>query len=286
MIRFLQLFACLLLAVPSVSAQIKTPQPSPLGKISQEFALTKIDVEYSRPSVRTRKIYGELVPFGEMWRTGANAATKVTLADDVKVNGVDLPKGAYALYTIPGEKEWTIIFYKNTTFWGTPGKDWADADVAARFTVTPTMLGELVETFTINIANLRSTGADFELIWEKTKVAFPITMDTDNRVMADIKSVLEGPSANAYYAAARYYFEEKKGMAEALGYVNQALSKGGDKFWILRLKAQILASLGRYKEAIEVANKSSELAKKEGNNDYPRMNDKSIAEWSAQKGGK
>jgi hypothetical protein len=273
-------------ALGTATAQIRTPQPSPTAKFTQEFALTKVDVEYARPSARNRKIFGELVPFGEMWRTGANAATKVTFADDVQVSGVALPKGSYALYTTPGQNEWTIIFYKNTTFWGAPGKDFNEADVAARFTVRPTMLKDMVETFTINLDNLRSNGADFEISWENTLVSFPVTMDSDTRVMADIKNALDGPSANAYYSAARYYYDEKKGMNEALTYVNKSLEKGGDKFWILRLKAQILAEQGKYKEAIEVANRSSQLAKAENNADYPRMNEKSIAEWTMKAGNK
>jgi len=274
----------LLAAFTTANAQIKTPAPSPVGKISQELGLIKVDVEYSRPSAKGRKVFGDLVPFGEMWRTGANASTKVTVSDDAKVAGIPLPKGTYALYTVPGEKEWTIIFYKNTSFWGTPEpKDFKEEDVQAKFTVTSVPIRDLVETFTLNLTNLRNNGGDLEIIWEYTKVVIPILTDTDTKVLKAIETTMAGPAAGDYNAAARYYYEEKKDMAQALVWVDKALEKGGEKFWILRLKANILAELGRYKDAIMVAQKSTELAKKEGNEDYPRMNEKSIAEWSKKK---
>lgn len=282
-LRCLTLFALLLAAV-SASAQIKTPAPSPTCKFSQEVGLTKIEFEYSRPSVKGRKIFGDLVPFGELWRTGANASTKVTFGDDAKVGGQDIKAGTYALYTIPGEKEWSVIFYKNTTFWGAPeAKDWKEEDVAVKITAPVSMLAETVETLTIDVNNLRNNSASIDIRWENTQVSVPVSFDVDSRVMADIKTQMEGPSANTYYSAARYYFEEKKDMKQALEWVNVALEKGGEKFWILRLKANIQAELGMYKDAIATAERSTALAKAEGNADYPRMNDKSIAEWKKKK---
>lgn len=281
---YLTITACCLFVL-SASAQLRTPQPSPTARLSQDVGLSKVEIEYSRPSTKGRKIFGDLVRFGEKWRTGANASTKITFAEDAKVNGglTTLPKGTYALYTIPNAKEWTIIFYKNTSFGGVPSeKDWKADDVAAEFKVTPKTVAEKVETFTMEVSNIRNIGADIDIIWENTKVSIPFTYDTDAKVMADIKTQLDGPSANTYYAAARYYFEEKKDMKMALEWVNKALEKGGDRFWILRMKAQILAELGRYKDAIDTANASSDLAKKEGNADYPAMNDKSIAEWKTK----
>lgn len=272
-------FALFLMSANLLQAQIKTPQPSPMSKVSQEVGLIKVEVEYSRPSSKGRKVFGDLVPFNELWRTGANAATKVTFGDDVRVAGNPVPKGTYALYSIPGEKEWTIVIYRNTSFWGTPGKEYKEEDVAAQFNVPVLSQREMVESFTISFNNLRNNGCDMELSWEYTKIVVPITVDTDAKVLADIKSQLDGPSANTYYGAARYYFEEKKDMNQALDWVSKAIEKGGEKFWILRLKAQILAELGRFRDAIDTANRSSELAKAENNADYPRMNDKSIAEW-------
>ena len=264
-------------------AQIKTPSPSPTGKLSQAVGLINVDVEYSRPSAKGRKIFGDLVPFGELWRTGANASTKVTFSDKTQVSGISLEKGTYALYTIPEKTEWTIIFYKNTSIWGAPQpKDFKEADVAARFSVPVQTLPTKVETLTIEIGNLRNDGADLELSWENTKVVIPIKVDTDTKVMADIDATMAGPKAGDYYAAARYYYEEKKDMKKALDWVNASLEKGGDKFWILRLKANILAELRMYKDAIATAQKSTELAKADGNTDYPRMNEESIAEWKTK----
>ena len=272
---------CLLVAFTALAqAQIKTPAASPVAKFGQEVGLVQVDVEYSRPSSKGRKIFGDLVPYGQLWRTGANASTKVNISDEVKAGGIALPKGNYALYTIPGEKEWTIIFYKNTTFWGAPDtKDFAEADVAARFNVPAVKTSEATETFTIALANLKNNGADLEIRWENTKVAIPLTVDTDAKVLADIKRQMDGPSASTYYAAGRYYFDEKKDMNQALTWVNKSLEMGGEKFWMVRTKALILAELGRYKDAIAAAERSSELAKTENNADYQRMNEKSIAEW-------
>ena len=278
------LTACLAMLVTLASAQIKTPQPSPTAKVSQEVGLSKVDLEYSRPSAKGRKIFGDLVPFGELWRTGANASSKITFGEDVKVGGTSVPKGTYAVYTTPGERQWEVVFYKNTTYWGTPEPaEYKMEEIAAKVTVPVVALKETVESLTMAINNLKNNGADLEISWENTKVAVPFTVDTDSKVMADIKTQMEGPSANTYYAAARYYFEENKDLKQELVWVDQSLTKGGDKFWILRLKANIQAGLGMYKDAIATAEKSSDLAKKEGNADYQRMNAKSIEEWKMKK---
>ncbi|MBK8967093.1 MAG: DUF2911 domain-containing protein [Lewinellaceae bacterium] len=265
-------------------SQIQTPAPSPGAKFTQDVGLIKVDVEYSRPSKKGRVIFGDLVPYGEMWRTGANASTKVTFSDKVTVGGKELNKGTYALYTIPGQKEWTIIFYSNTSYWGTPEeKDFKEEEVAARFTVPAiTMENANVESFTIGIDNLKNDGAELYLLWENTYVGIPIKVDTDSKVMAAIKSTMAGPKAGDYFSAARYYHEQGQDQKQALEWVNKCLEMGGDKFWILRLKANIQAELGMYKDAIATAQKSTELAKADGNADYPRMNEKSITAWKAK----
>ncbi len=268
-----------LFAFSAANAQIKTPAASPSCKVTQDVGLIKVDVAYSRPSAKGRKVYGELVPFGDLWRTGANATTQVTFSDDASVGGTKLAKGTYVLFTKPGEKEWEVIFYKNLSISSNPGKDFKEEDVAARVKVPSQSLRDMVETFTIGFNNLRNNGADLEITWEYTKVVVPISVDTDSKVMADIKATMEGPSANAYWAAGSYYYSEKKDMNQALAWVDKAMEKGGEKFWMLRQKALILAELGRYKDAIAVAEKSTELAKADGNADYQRMNEKSIAEW-------
>lgn len=265
----------------ALNAQIKAPQPSPVGKISQNVGLTDISIEYSRPSMKGRKVFGGLVPYNELWRTGANASVKVTFSENVKVGGQDLKKGTYALYTIPGEKEWTVIFHKNLEHWGID--DYKQEEDACRFVVKSMTNSNSVESFTMGIDNLKNGSCEITLAWDKTSVAIPVTLNTDETMVGSIKKAMDGPSAGDYYASARYYHEENKDAKQALEWVTKSLEKGGDKFWILRLKALLLAKTGDYSAAIATAEKSSELAKKEENADYQRMNEESIKEWKAKK---
>lgn len=271
-----------LLAAIGAEAQIKTPAPSPVGKITQDVGLSNVAIEYSRPASKGRKIFGDLVPFNEIWRTGANASSKITFGEDAMVGSNKVPKGQYAIYTIPGEKSWTVILHKNLTYWGTGGKDYKVEEDACRIDVPVGAINPGVENFTIDITNIKNNGADIVFSWENTRVAVPFTFDTETKVMADIKAQMAGPSASTYYQAARYYYDEKKDMAQALVWISTAMEKGGEKFWMMRYKALILAELGRYKDAIEAANKSSEMAKADDNQDYPRMNEKSVSEWKSK----
>jgi hypothetical protein len=277
-ILFMAIAVCFTVAL---NAQIKAPQPSPVGKISQNVGLTDITIEYSRPSMKGRKVFGGLVTFNDLWRTGANASTKLTFSENVKIGGQDLKKGTYALYTIPGEKEWTIIIHKNLDHWGID--EYKQEEDAFRFTAKPTALSNGVETYTMSIDNIKNGSCDIAMAWDKTMVSFPVVLTTDETMISSIKKAMDGPSSGDYYASARYYHEENKDPKQALEWVNKSLEKGGDKFWIMRLKALIQAKIGDYAGAIATAEKSSELAKKEGNGDYPRMNEESIKEWKAKK---
>jgi hypothetical protein len=265
----------------TAQAQIKAPQPSPTSKITQQVGLTDITLDYSRPSAKGRKVFGTLVPIGEMWRTGANAATKVTFSENVKIAGNELPKGTYAIYTIPTEKEWTVIIHKNTTHWGIDG--YKQEEDAFRFTTKPIIGGNNVETFTMQVENLKNGSCDITIAWENISIAIPVTLNTDETMVAGIKKAMDGPAAGDYYAAGRYYHEENKDPKQALEWVNKSLEKGGEKFWILRLKALLQAKIGDFSGAIATAEKSSELAKKENNEDYQRMNETSIKEWKMKK---
>jgi tetratricopeptide (TPR) repeat protein len=261
----------------SLDAQIQAPAASPTATISQQVGLTDVKIEYSRPSAKGRKIYGELVPFGEVWRTGANSATKLTFSDSVQFNNKWLQKGTYALYTIPAKEEWVIIVSKNTGNWGSNG--YKLEDDAVRFNLKSASLNDMVETFTINLADCNNNGAKLELTWENTRVSIPFGVGTDAKMMASIKSTMNGPSGDAYGAAARYYLESGKDMKQALEWMNKSLQMNGEKFWMLRQKALIQAKMGDLKGAIETATKSRDMAEKEKNMDYVRMNEKSIAEW-------
>jgi hypothetical protein len=274
-----KIFTAILVVVTTVAfAQIKTPQPSPLSKVEQKVGLTDFTVEYSRPSKKGRIIFGDLVPYGEMWRTGANASTKISFSTGVRIHGEFVPQGTYALYTIPGKTEWTIILHKNLSYWGTGGDDYKAEEDQLRFTVNPTDLKGTIETLTLEFANLTDESADLQLKWDNTEVTIPITVEFDDVVMQQIKDAMT-ISTGTYYTAARYYLDHDKDMEQALEWINKAL-EGGDKYWYLRQKALILAKLERYEEAIEVAKASKTLAAQAKNNGYVKMNEASIAEWS------
>lgn len=267
-------------------AQIKTPQPSPVSSFKQEFGLGEVSVSYSRPAAKGRVIFGDLVPFDKMWRTGANASTKITFTDDVTIEGNKLAAGEYALYTIPGKAEWTVIFYKNLNLWGlgNPG-DYKESEEALRVKVKPLATAYSTENFTISMSDIAATTANLNLEWEKTKVSVKIATDIDAKVQASIEKTLNPkPNANAYFSAASYYYENDKDLNKALEWVNVAISQRAEAFWMVHLKAKILKKMNNSAAAIEAANLSKEIANKAGNADYVALNDKLIAEINAPKG--
>jgi len=260
-------------------AQINTAKPSPHCVLLQEFGFNEITIDYSRPSVKGRVIFGELVPFGAMWRTGANASTKVKFKDDVSIEGHDVPAGEYTLYTIPDKDEWTIILHNITTYWGV-GKDYKQSDDLLRFKIKSILLKHKIETMAIEISDISANECFLEIKWDFTLVKFKIKTDTDKKVMSDIDDKMKGVTQATYYQGAVYYLENDKDMNKALEWIDKALINN-ETFWILRHKALILAKLGRYKEAVTFAEKSKKLATIADNDDFVKQNDKSISEWSA-----
>jgi hypothetical protein len=265
-----------------INAQLQTPAASPLGKVEQRVGLTDVSVEYSRPSKKGREIFGNVVPYDEIWRTGANAATKITFSEDVMVEGAEVKKGSYALLTKPGKTEWSIMLYPhNSANWSS----YPDSDVQpVMVTVKPVMMqeGMNVETFMIGFDDITNHGATLGLLWEKTYVPVSIKVNTDKAVEASIAKVMDGPSAGDYYSAANYYFTEKKDLNKALEWINKSIEKGNERYWVLRTKSLIQAELGDKKGAIETATKSLEMATKDGDAGYIRMNEASIAEWKSK----
>jgi len=259
-------------------AQISAPAPSPFCKIEQKVGLTDVSVEYSRPSVKDRTVFGGLLQYGQPWRTGANAATKFTFSENVKVGGKELSAGEYALITVPGKESWELHFfpYKSGS-WGSYLSDESAKPVVAMADVAE--MPFKVETFLIDIGSLRNSSAVIYFVWESTVASVALEVPTDEAVEEMIASTMAGPSANDYRAAASYYLQEGKDMNQALEWMNMAIEKGGERYWIMRDKAQIQANLGDYKSAIASAKRSSELAKEAGNDDYARGNDELIAEW-------
>lgn len=275
------LFALSCTAVMSASAQIETPQPSPAAEVKQTVGLTEVSVSYSRPSKKKREIFGNLVPYNEMWRTGANKNTMIT-TDRILIFDKDtLQPGTYAIFTKPSVGTWEVYFYTDTENWGTP-ENWDDSKVVATASAMTTTMNDVTETFTIGFDNLTSKGADLTFTWDKTKASVSFKAATESQVMADIEKVMNGPSANDYYRAANYYLEAGKDMNQALEWVNKSIEMDGGegKFWVLRRKALIQAELGDYKGAIETAEKSKAGAEAAGYDNYIKMNEESIAEWS------
>ncbi|TXC77077.1 DUF2911 domain-containing protein [Luteibaculum oceani] len=269
--------------VASEAQEINRPQPSPKCEFTQEVGLSKVSVEYSRPSVRGREIFGGLVPFGEMWRTGANASTKIEFSDDVEFGGKKVPAGKYALYTIPNKDKWTIILHKNLTYWGTGGTQYKIEEDAARVDVGAGATKELVESFTIAIENLKVDGADLVLKWANTQVSVPLKVNTDEQMEKQIQAFMNPkPNYRPYYNAASYYHETGKNLSQALAWVDEAL-KINKGFWISHLKAKIQLDLKDYKGAIETATISMEAAREANNSDYVALNEKLIAKAKAKK---
>lgn len=263
----------------AVNAQIQTPAPSPASKVEQKVGLTDITIEYSRPGVKGRKIFGGLEQFGKVWRTGANARTKITFSDDIAFAGQDLKAGTYAIFTIPGEKTWDVYLYTEHQGSGAP-QALDESKIAAKATVGAMPIPFVVETFTIDINNIRNASANLDIMWEQTYITVPFTVPTDAKVSAAIDKLMSGPSANDYYAAASYYLSEGKELAKAKQWIDKAMSMmDNPAFWQLRQQSLIYAAAGDKKGAIEIAKKSLAASEKAGNDAYIRMNKASLAEW-------
>ncbi len=257
---------------------IRTPRPSPTSTVTQSVGLTDITITYSRPGVKDRVIMGDLVPYGKIWRTGANMATKIDFSDSVSVEGHPLKAGTYALFTIPGKDEWTIIFNSNYNQDG--AFNYKESEDVLRFNVKPRHLSEKVETFRIDINNIRNSTATIDLAWENTLVSFKVDVGTDAKVMAEIKRAMT-PSAEAgkYTTAANYYYSQGLDMNQALEWVNKAVQITPDNYRSLYLKSNIQGKMGNYKDALATAQQSLNLATKDNNDEYINFNKKNIAEW-------
>ncbi|AUC14553.1 dihydrolipoamide dehydrogenase [Tenacibaculum sp. SZ-18] len=266
----------------SVNAQIKTPQPSPLSKIEQKVGLTDVTVEYSRPGVKGRKVFGDLVPFGKLWRTGANKNTIVTFSQDVTIDGKSLKKGSYAIFTKPGTTSWEVMFYSDTNNWGTPRK-WDDKKVALTTTAKVQKMPMTVESFTITIDDLTNNSAVLGILWENTYAGIKFNVPTDKAVESSIASVMAGPGANEFYAAASYYMDEGKDINKAMMWIDKAvdMTSSEPRFWYLRKQSLIHAKAGDKKGAIKAAKASLMHAEKANNADYVKMNKESLKEWGA-----
>lgn len=271
------LLAVIMVLVLAAEAQVQIPAGSPQASVSTTVGLTDIKIEYYRPRVKGRKIYGEgagyLVPFGSIWRTGANNGTKITFSDNVTVEGAAVPKGEYLIFTWPGANEWTISLYNDVSLGGnTDGYD--KSKEAANFKVKPEKLTEKVETFTINISDIadNNKSAKVQLAWENTSVKFTVGVDFDERVMKSIEQYTQVSPGN-YYQAAVYYLENGKDLNKALEWINKAADANPKAYWVLHQKAKIQKALNDKKGALATATASLELSKAQNNRDYITMNE-------------
>lgn len=273
MLRTLIAFACFVAFATGAQAQLKTPAPSPTQTLKQDFGLSSVELTYSRPGIKGRKIFGDLVPFGQVWRTGANSATRLKFNDDVMIAGQSLKAGEYALYTVPGESEWQIIINKGSANWGT---DYKQEDDLFRVKVKPMKMDAPVESFTMQFADVKPTSMALHIMWDKTAVAVPITTDIDKKVMAQIDNLMNKDN-RPYFNAAMYYLESGKDLAQAVTWFDKALEQNPNAYWVYHQKANALAKLGKRDEAKQTAAKSMQLAKEQKNEDYVKLNEKLIA---------
>lgn len=264
----------------SLNAQILTPKASPAAKMQQKVGLADIQIEYSRPGAKGRVIFGDLIPFGQMWRLGANENTKITTSEALIIGKDTLNAGTYGLFAKPGPTNWELYFYADYSNWGLP-EPWDPKKVVLQASVVVQKTQDFQENLAISLDALTNNGGTLLICWENTKVSLPFSLNTKAKVLASIDKTMAGPAANDYHAAATYYFNENIDLKTALEWSTKAVAlRGPSAYWMTRLKAQLQAANGDYKGAIETAKISNEAAKADGDDAYVRANEKSIAEWS------
>jgi hypothetical protein len=267
----------LLLVAGTAFAQISVPAPSPFTTVTQKIGLSDVTIKYSRPSVKGRKIYGDNVPFGKVWRTGANQISTINFEDQVVVNGTKVPAGSYGLYTIPNEKEWTVILNKDDKQWGA-GNYKQELDVL-RMTVKADKTPALVENFTISFSDFTPTTSNIVIAWENTSVKFGVEHLVHDKIMAEIAAKTADPKASVdtYFDAADYYYEKGIDLPKALEWATKVVDND-KQYWTYQLRARVAAKMGNCKVAVPDAEKSMELAKKAGDVSYIKKNEKVFAD--------
>ena len=249
---------------------LTTPQPSTTQTIKQNFGLSSIELSYSRPNIKGRNVMGNLVPFGKVWRTGANSATTLTFADDVTIGNKLITAGKYGLLTIPGKDNWVLIITKQLDV-TSPSAYKEESDVV-RVSIAPTTIKDKVETFTMQFGNVKSNTCSLDLMWENTLVSLPISTDVDTKVMKQIENIMTKDNL-PYYNAGMYYMDNGKDLNQALTWFNKAADQNPKAYWVQHQKANCLAKLGKKTEAIAAATKSLELATEAKNPDYVKLNE-------------
>jgi hypothetical protein len=259
----------------SADAQLKTPAPSPTQTIKQDFGLSTVELSYSRPGMKGRRIFGDLVPFGKVWRTGANQATTLTFGEVLLFGVKKIPAGKYGLLSIPDKSNWILIISKQTDV-TSPAAYKEDMDVV-RVTAETMKMKDNVESFTMQFADVKPNSCALHIMWEGTAVALPITVDVESKVMGQIDQLMNKDN-RPYFAAAMYYMDNGKDLNQALAWFDKAVAAQPDAFWMHHQRANALAKLGKKEEAKAAAKKSIELATIAKNDDYVKLNEKLLAE--------
>jgi len=267
------LFGCIIgcLFINSTSAQVKLPAASPTQTIKQDFGMGSIELTYSRPGAKGRNVFLDLAPYGKMWRTGANAPTKLNFTDPVEIGGKKLDSGTYVLYTIPNDESWEVIINKGLKNWGIDG--YKETEDVVRFKVPAIKLKSKIETFTMQFANVKGDSCELLLTWDKREIAIPITADINDKVKAQIEAAML-TDKKPYWQAAQFYFEYEKNLSKALENISKATEENPKAYYMFLYKARIQKEMGNKAGALESSKASLFLAKEAKNDDYVRMNEK------------
>jgi len=250
--------------------RLKTPTLSPFSKISQQVGLTEVALQYSRPSAKGRVVFGELVPYNKVWRTGANAATRITFKEIAKIGGKTIQPGEYAIYTIPRENRWTIIIHANTSLRSIAGGAYKPSNDIFRFEIAPEK-NTYVETFTCQFSEVKTDALKLDIKWENTLISIPIEVEVDKKIESQMQVFMKNPEKiphRTYFEAAQYYSNNGKDLKDALNFIDSALNKSSENFRYGLLKAKILAKMNNYKEALTVVEIANNWAKNKNNANY------------------
>jgi len=280
--RMKSLFSALFFLVVLVAAGQDLPQASPISKTEQRIGLTDVTVKYSRPSVKGRKVWGDIVPYKAVWRAGANACTLISFSDNVSINSQSVPAGEYSFFVIPTETDWTVILNKNTKLWGSDG--YKQEEDVVRFTVKPDMNYAFTESMLFAFDNIKIDGADLSLMWDKTKLTFRVNIDTDSKAIGNIKkAVAEAENTyRTYNASATYLLDANKDLPQALEWAKRSVAMQ-EKFWNVYTLSRAYAANNMYKEAIMSAEKSLKLAQESKQEAYIKLNQANIDAWKKKK---
>ena len=263
--------ALLMMFNATLAQSLRVPSASTSQTIKQEFGLGTIEIAYSRPNAKGRAIFGDLVPFDAVWRTGANNATTVSFSEEVMIGDKKIAPGKYGLLSIPGKNEWTLIITKQVDV-TSPSAYKQEQDVV-RVAVKPTIVSSPVETFTISIVNVKTNSADIVISWEKTAVILPVRVDLDGKIMAQIDNLMNADN-RPYFNAAMYYLDNNKDLNKAAEWLEKASAQSPTAYWVWYQKARCLSLLGKKSEAMAASSKSLDLAKAAKNPDYVTLNEK------------